>query len=283
MRRGSVRPACTTEIWCTRPGCGTLAAMLRLGLLCTVALACAAGCAYPRRTAPLSEATQKPVDRATQPKNLWQLQLMSAEIPDEKRGGLSWDEDGGAPDVYFVLLAKDEPIWQSPVVKDSPNSAKFDEAYAPNLSFDRNARLGLQLWDEDSVGADPIGVYQGKVFSDVLLDSPLVVKLDSGATLTLRLAEPKPMLGTGFAEYEIRPGSLYVISVLPNSPASRAGLERGDRITAIDGKLVKSLTKEIAASALSLAAQKQSELTVERGKSVRKLKLDKGYVWAAGQ
>jgi hypothetical protein len=257
--------------------------MLRLGLLCTAALACAAACAYPRRTAPLSEATQKPVDRATQPKDLWQLQLVSAEIPGEKRGGLSWDEDGGAPDVYFVLLAKDQPLWKSPVVKDSPNSTKFDASYAPNLSFDRNARLGLQLWDEDSIGADPIGVYQGKVFSEALLDSPLVVKLDSGATLTLRLAQPKPMLGTGFAEYEIRPGSLYVISVLPNSPAARAGLERGDRITAIDGKPVKSLTREAAATALSLAAQKQSELTVERGKSVRKLKLDNGYVWAAAQ
>jgi C-terminal processing protease CtpA/Prc len=108
-----------------------------------------------------------------------------------------------------------------------------------------------------------------------------VVKLDSGASVTLRVAQPKPMLGTGVAEYEIRPSALYVIAVLPNSPAARAGLERGDRITEIAGKSVKSLGKEGAASALAMAAQSETELTVERNKSVRKVKLDKGYVWAS--
>jgi hypothetical protein len=271
-----------TEIWYAPAAYGTLAAMLRSGLLFSAALACAVSCVYPRRATPLTDvATQAPIDRATQPENLWRLQLMSAEIPDEKRGGLSWDDERGAPDVYFVLLAKDQQLWKSPVVADSESPTKFDPEQAVNLSFDRNARLGLQLWDEDSVGADPIGIYQGRALAEAALDAPVVVKLDSGASVTLRVAQPKPMLGTGVAEYEIRPGALYVIAVLPNSPAARAGLERGDRITEIAGKSVKSLGKEGAASALAMAAQSETELTIERNKIVRKVKLDKGYVWAS--
>jgi hypothetical protein len=257
--------------------------MLRLGLICSAALLCAAGCAYPRRTTPLSDVTQGQIDRATQPKDLWQVQFVSAEIPSEKRDGLSWDENGGAPDVYVVLLQKDKLLWKSSVLKDSSGPAKFEAEAAPNLTFDRNARIGLQLWDEDSVGADPIGVYQGKVLSDAVIDAPILVKLDSGASLTLRLLPPKPKLGSGIAEYEIRPTALYIITVLPNSPAARAGLERGDRITAIGGKAVKTMKREQAASALTLAAQNETELTVLRGKASRSVKLDKGYVWAGAE
>jgi hypothetical protein len=256
--------------------------MLRSGLLFSLALTCLVGCVYPRRQTPLTEVVGKaPIDRATQPENMWQLQLLSAEIPDEKRGGLSWDDERGAPDVYFVLLDKDQPIWKSAVVENSRSPTRFDPEWAVNLTFDRNARLGLQLWDQDSVGADPIGVYQGRALAVAALDSPILVKLDSGASVTLRLTQPKPMLGTGVSEYEIRPGALYVIEVLPNSPAARAGLERGDRILEIDGKTIKSLGAEGAAGAFSLAAQNESELTVERNKNVRKVKLDKGFVWAS--
>jgi PDZ domain/C2 domain len=257
--------------------------MLRSGLLFSLSLTWLVGCVYPRRQTTLTEVAPKtPIDRATQPANLWQLQLLSAEIPDETRAGLSWDDERGAPDVYFVLLAKDQQIWKSAVVENSRSPTQFDPDWAVNLTFDRNARLGLQLWDEDSVGADPIGVYQGRALAAAALDSPILVKLDSGASVTLRVAEPKPMLGTGVFEYEIRPGALYVIEVLPNSPAARGGLERGDRITAIDGKSIKSLGNEGATSALSLAAQKESELTVERNKIQRKVKLDKGFVWTNG-
>jgi len=185
--------------------------------------------------------------------------------------------------VYFVLLDKDRQIWKSPVIENSRSPVEFDPTQAANLTFDRSARLGLQLWDEDSVGADPIGVYQGKVLAEAILDSPLVVKLDSGASVTLRILPPKPMLGTGVDDYEIRPGALYIVSVVPNSPASRAGLERGDKVIAIGGKTVKALGKEGAASALALAAQNEAELTVQRGKAVRKVKLDKGFVWAAAK
>jgi len=72
-----------------------------------------------------------------------------------------------------------------------------------------------------------------------------------------------------------------ILEVLPNSPASRAGLAPGDQITAIDDRMVDELGRHRAETALALAAQNQSELTVETAGKFRKLKLDQGYIWIA--
>jgi S1-C subfamily serine protease len=133
------------------------------------------------------------------------------------------------------------------------------------------------------MSADPIGIYEGKALSDVFIDADNTITLDGGATITLRLQKPEPRAGTGIAEYELRPNAVMVRSVLPNSPASRAGLRDGDRILSIDGKAISRLSEAVADSALALASQKESKLVIQRGEQKRTLKLDKGYVWPAQQ
>ena len=64
-----------------------------------------------------------------------------------------------------------------------------------------------------------------------------------------------------------------------DSPAARAGLKAGDRITAIAGKLVDDLPGGQAESALAQAGQTGAELTVEKDGQYRRVKLDDGYVW----
>src|SRR5690349_14264711 len=82
-------------------------------------LSCVTGCAYPRRATPLTTVMHSPVDRATQPENLWQLQIVDAEIPSQTRTGQSWDDGGGKPDVYFVLVIKGQERWRTEVIPDS--------------------------------------------------------------------------------------------------------------------------------------------------------------------
>jgi PDZ domain len=243
------------------------------------ALSCAAGCVYPRRATPLTTVMHSPVDRSTQPENLWQLQIVEAEIPRQTRTGQYWDDDDGPPDVYFVLAIKGSERWRTEAILDS-FTPKFSNP-SPNLSFDRNARVRLELWDKDGMSADPIGIYEGKALSDVFLDADTTISLNGGATITLRLRKPEPRAGTGIAEYELRPSGAVVRLLVPNSPASRAGLRDGDRIVAIDGKPLANLSAEAADSALALAAQKKSELAIQRGETKHKVKLDGGYVWPA--
>lgn len=254
--------------------------MLRPRLtLCAIALGCAAGCVYPRHSTPLVTVMQAPVDRATQPEDLWRLSVVSVEVPRQKRTGLSWDEDGNGPDPYLVLRIQDREAWRTDVIKDS-----FAPVFPPpssNLAFERTARLRFELWDNDGVGSDPIGMYEGRAFSESILGAETTIKLDSGASVTLRLDKPEPKQGVGIAEYELRPSAVVVRSITPNSPASRAKLKPDDRILAIDGKAISALGGQKTESALALAAQNQSELRVQRGKSELKLKLDNGYVWPA--
>jgi S1-C subfamily serine protease len=131
------------------------------------------------------------------------------------------------------------------------------------------------------MGADPIGMYEGRAFSESILGSETTIKLDSGASLTLRLSQPEPKQGVGIVEYELRPSSVLVLAIAPNSPAARARLASGDRILTIDGKAVASLGSQETESALALAAQKESELRVARDKAERTVKIDNGYVWPA--
>jgi hypothetical protein len=255
--------------------------MSRSGLfVCAAALTCTVGCAYPRRATPLSPLTQPAVDRRTQPENLWQLRLVRAEIPREKRSGLSWDDEGGLPDPYFVLSIAGRERWQSPVVQDSLSPA-FEAQPAQNLAFDRAARVRMELWDKDTLGGDPIGIYEGRALGEAILDADTTIKLDSGAAITLRIMKPEPKLGVGISSYEVRPSALLILEVADASPAARAGLASGDRIVAIDGKPIKSLSRPQAESALALAAQRKSLLQVERGKAQRKVTLDSGYIWPA--
>jgi hypothetical protein len=240
-------------------------------------LGSAAGCVYPRHATPLLSVMHSPIDRATQPEDLWRLTVVSADIPAQKRSGLSWDEDNGKPDPYVVLRIQGNERWHSSAVSDSLEP-QFDQP-PKNLKFARGAKLRFELWDSDGMSSDPIGLYEGRVFSESVLGSDTTIKLDSGANLTVRLDPPEPKQGAGLAEYELRPRAVVVRLVTPNSPAARARLQPGDKIVAIDGKALDKLTAPEVESALSLASQHQSELRIKRGESETKVKLDNGYVW----
>ena len=246
-------------------------------LVWAVALGAAAGCVYPRKATPLLSVMHAPIDRATQPKNLWRLSVVSADIPAHKRSGMSWDDDGGKPDPYLVLRIQDRERWHSSPVDDSLEP-QFSQPPS-NLGFARDARLRFELWDSDGMSADPIGIYEGRAFAESIHGSDTTIKLDSGASLTLRLDPPEPKQGVGLAEYELRPRAVLVRMVTPNSPAARAQIRPGDQITAIDGKTLDKLAAQEVESALALASQHQSELRLVRGKSEIKVKLDNGYIW----
>jgi hypothetical protein len=252
--------------------------MLRPRLtLCTVALACASGCVFPRGSTPLLSVMQTPVDRATQPEDLWQLTVVSADVPQQKRTGTSWDDDGGKPDPYVVVRIRGVERWRSDSSDDT-----FEPTFSQpptNFAFARDARVRFELWDDDGMGADPIGIYEGRVFAESVIGSDTTLKLDSGANLTLRLDKPVPKQGLGLAEYELRPSAVTILAVVPNSPASRAKLKPGDRIIAIDGKPLSKLEQQEAESALALASQHQSTLLVAREKREHTVKLDNGYIW----
>ncbi len=239
------------------------------------------GCAYPRRTTPLSALPSHAGPAQDVPPDLWQLVLIDADIPTRQRSGLTWDDDAGdPPDPFVRVLIRNREVWQGPTAENTAHP-RWNASPRQNLAFDRSERVRIELWDDDGMTADPIGIYDGRALSSAVIGADTIIKLEGGATVTVRLDHPKPHVGTGIALYEVRKTALVILEVTPSSPASRAGLKAGDRITAIDDQMIDELGANRAQSALALAAQNQSELTVERKGQFRHVKLDQGYVWIA--
>jgi hypothetical protein len=204
--------------------------------------------------------------------------LVRANIPPTQRSGLAWDDDGSPPDAYLKLLVEGRQLWESPRVDDQLHPA-FDASPESNLAVPRNAVIRLELWDKDAASSQPIGIYEGRAAGDAIVGANTTIKLEGGATLTVRVDKPLPLVGTGIAQYELRKHAVLVLKVVPHSPAARAGVSAGDRITAINGKLIDELGEGGATSALALAGQNGSELTLENDGQYRQVKLDEGYVW----
>jgi len=251
-----------------------------LVLVC-LTLATVSACAYPRRSTPLSEVRSD--SRSIQPPDgVLRLRFLSAVVPPEQRGGLPWDDDGTAPDVTVRVYRSDSLVWESTPIENGL-SPELNVAPEQNVFIPRDAETRIEMWDSDSVGGDPIGIWRGRGLPpSALLGADARVMLDSRAVLVMRVEPARPQRGLGLALYEVRSDKLLVVDVTPRSPASRAGLVSGDAIVAIGEDSIESLGSSLAASALARAGTRRgATLVVLRDGTRQILRLDGGFVWPA--
>lgn len=241
------------------------------------------GCAYPRRTTALAPAAVG-AGAVEYPPDLWRLEIVEASIPPRQRSGLPWDGDEGSlPDPYVRVTRGDEVLFESEALEDTLR-ADFSQIVPGNLHLPADARLQIAVWDRDGGvdGDDPIGVWRNRgVPVNAVPDGDLRLRLDSGEVLTVRFLHPTPHRGLGVTLYEARGDALRVLEVVPDSPAGRAGVRPGDDVVAIGGEPVDRLGETAAATALSLAADRGTTLTVRRDGESRDVAPDDGFVWLA--
>lgn len=251
------------------------------GSLVGLLMVSAAGCAYPRKTASLSPVPPAEAANVRAPTGLTRLRFVSAEIPPNARGGLPWDEDGSVADPFIRIYRGGEQIFESDPLSDELRPT-FD-VVTENLRLPASDELRIELWDDDPGVPQPIGIWRGQGLPRTALpgaDSRL--NLEGGAQLLFRLEPAEVLRGTGIREYEVRSDALVVVSMIELSPAGRAGIREGDRITAIDGESVEELGSDAAAGALSMASSRRSSLTVVHADGGEEtVELDSGYTWRA--
>jgi membrane-associated protease RseP (regulator of RpoE activity) len=258
--------------------------ILRTAISTSIALVLAlgvVGCVYPRRGTSLSPVTQSgSTGSLSAPPDIYQLTLVDAQIAPRRRGDLPWDDGGNGPDTFVRVFRDDTLIFESPVVNDTLTPT-WDVTLPENVRVTSSSQLRFELWDSDTMGADPVGQVRTRGLPpNAVVDAPARLLMENGTWLTVRINAPRPHRGAGIAEYEVRPDALVVLRVLAYSPAARAGLVVGDAIVGIGERRVSAMSDGEAASALSMSAHRDTRLIV-RGADGRErtVELDRGFVW----
>jgi C-terminal processing protease CtpA/Prc len=118
------------------------------------------------------------------------------------------------------------------------------------------------LRDDDGITSDVVGVYDVRGLPAEARGGQWVLRFERGASLTLSVGPPTPRLGMG-VRFEVHGDRLVVLSVEYGSSARVAGLRAGDRIVAINGRAISSMTEGEARQGLDRGAMQDVSLTVQ--------------------
>ncbi|MGF1468368.1 MAG: PDZ domain-containing protein [Sandaracinaceae bacterium] len=248
----------------------------RLGLVVLASLL--AACVYPRRGTSLTPVA-RPTGSLDAPPDIWSVTIVSAQVSHQMRGAIPWDDGGGLPDVFVRFFRDGELLFETETVDDSLEPV-WEARLPRNVHLPSHAQLRFEVWDRDAINGDPVGILREEGLpANAVPGVDARLMLDRGSSLTLRVEPPRPHRGVGIREYEVHDDALVVVSLLPHSPAARAGIEPGDAIVTIGERRVELLNESQGASALSLAQTRGEPLTVRRGGDERVVDLDRGYVW----
>lgn len=256
---------------------------MRFTIVLGAALVLLASCAYPRRTtslSPVRSASSMTVGPGGTPGDVYRFTAVSATLNAQNRGATQWDDGGGLPDPVVRVYRDDQLVWESGTVNDSIHP-EWNEVAPRNIRIPASARMRIEVWDDDELGGDPVGIWRGiGLPPNARPGVDARVLLEGESYVTVRVDSPQPHRGVGIRLFEIRDGSLLVIEVEPYSPAARADVVAGDSIIAIGEQTVGQLGANRASGALSMAAERQEALRIRNAQGVeRTVTLDRGYVW----
>jgi hypothetical protein len=219
------------------------------------------------------------------PQDLRWVAFDTAEVPKTTRDGRPWgrgSNDGGLPDPVGKLFVNDVELIKTNAVPKtlSPN---FRGSKAGNFRIAIGDKLRVELYDNDPLQDRGIGVAEARVTQDMLANGQWSPSFDMGGSVTVTIAPARAVWGLGFW-YEVRQGAAAVTRLLDNSPASRAGLRKGDEIIAIGPTDVSVMTTDEVRSAMNAPPAEGLPLTVRHpGGAILQAKVKPGPIYAPYQ
>lgn len=239
----------------------TLLAALAMASAGAASIGAGSGCAaiYPElgtRTDPAPAGRLDPPP----PDDLRWLAFESAEIPATTRDGRKWGRSGeGLPDAVARLFVNDAEVLRSEPAPKTLNP-RFTGRWR-NLPLKLGDRVRVELWDSDPLNDRAIGKQSTRVTPEMLSDGRWRASFDMGGSVTLVVQPAHALWGLGFW-YELRQGAARVTRLYAHSPASRAGLRKGDAIVAIGPTDVAVMTADEVRSAINAPPPDGLVLTV---------------------
>jgi hypothetical protein len=238
------------------------------------------GAVYPEISAPVKAPPSGRALDPAPPKDLVYIVFSGAKIPSKTRDGRQWDSLGGsAPDPFAKLFLNDRELIRTPVQSNTLAPTWPDQKKA-NYRLPDNGSYRLEVWDSNALNNAPICMKTLHDIRDDIGPEPIEVECSSGARVMLRIEPAHARWGLGFA-YELRTqGSVGITRVVPESPAARAGLEAGDALLQIQGKVVAKMDDGEPQSLINANADVGIDLVV-KGKSgqERKVLVKEGVIY----
>ncbi len=235
------------KTFATQPRAGSSRPIRAAGLAATVAglLAVLAGCpaVYPELATRTSKvASDRAVDPPP-PDDLHWIRFLSGEVPPRTRDGREWSKGSRLPDPYATLVVNGREVLRTPV-QSGTLKPTWPDGPRGNFRLQPTDRLRVELWDRNAINDRPIGVRDlGRPTEEARQTRQIRVELEGGGEVILAYEPAHPVLGVGLW-YELRNDTCFVTRLLDQSPASRAGLQKGDELLAIGGKAVKATTPD---------------------------------------
>ncbi len=223
--------------------------MLR-SVLIAVALAVLSGCAavFPEVSTRFEKAPQTGALDPPAPADRHFLRVTKGRVPPRTRDGRTWDQAfGSLPDPYVRVLVNGKQILKTSSAADT---LEPDWTSSPGGNFVLNPgdKVEVQIWDSNPLNDGIIGKKDLRLESE-MFGGETDLELSGECGVTIQIQPAKAIWGAGFW-YELRRGGARITRMLDESPATRAGLQKGDEILELGGKAIETLSTDEVRSLL---------------------------------
>ncbi len=206
-------------------------------------LASGCGAVFPEMSTPLRQPPPGFTMDPPPPSDVLYLAFAKATIPQKTRDGRAWDSVGGSlPDPFAKFIVDDVDLIVTPI-QENTLTPTWPNQKRGNYRIRDGARVRVELWDNNPLNNHPICTKEVHELNEQLSNATsLDITCDSGAYIQVTAEPAHGKIGLGLF-YEIHTDAAFVVRVLAESPAARAGLQRGDQILSIMGKPVKGMSE----------------------------------------
>ncbi len=252
-----------------------------LGALLAATALPGCGAVYPELATPSRQAPPGFNFEPPPPRDLLFLAFAKATIPDRTRDGRAWDSVGGSlPDPFAKLIVNDRDLIVTPVQENTLNPV-WPNQKRGNYRIPEDARIQVELWDSNPINNHPICSERVRNLHEQAAPGERIeINCDSGAYIELTAEPARGKIGLGMY-YEIRTDAVFVARVLRESPAARAGVNRGDQIVSIMGEPTKGMAEGRVRSLMNSNGATGLALKLRsKDKSEREVELKDGPVYA---
>ncbi len=241
-------------------------------MLASVSLFALCRCAaiYPEIQTPLRAPNADQRVEPPPPRNLRWLALQEANIPDKTRDGRPWRDFGkSVPDAFVrMFLNGQEIIRTDPEPSLTPT---WPTSPRGNFFLPPHGTLRVELWDS-AFTDEPICIKDLATDNDDdwRINNVIHISCASGASLDVAYEPAHPRVGYGFY-YELRTENrIFVTRVFRESPAYRAQLRPGEEITALNGRVARTLSLKDIDNELNTPRLEGIKLRVVDGSGIAK-------------